>query len=162
MKKCLCFLLISVLLSGCGSQETFETIADQPVVSAAAPMAEVMLELPKEALVPASESTEGRLYLCDGYELLVQTLASGDLDATIRSVTGFGREELTVIQSEAGAVKRYELVWSCLGEAGEQVGRACVLDDGNYHYVLSVLADADRAAELQEVFSEIFGSYSLG
>ena len=46
-------------------------------------------------------------------------------------------------------------------EEGEQVGRACILDDGSYHYVLSVLAQADRAAELEGVIADLFRSYSL-
>lgn len=162
MKKCVVFLLISVLLSGCGAEEVFETVADEFVQSAAAPMSEILLTLPEDAAAPVSRSENGTLYQCDGYELAVQTLEAGDLDATLRAVTGYGREELTVIETKSGDIKRYDLVWSCLGEEGELVGRACVLDDGNYHYVLSVLAADDRAKEFEDAWEELFSAYALG
>lgn len=161
MKKCLGFLLVFLLFSGCAAEETFETIADDLVQSVTAPMAQVILELPEDAAAPASESDAGQLYLCDGYEILVQTMAAGDLDATLRSVTGYNREELTLMQTGNEGIRRYDLVWSCLGEKGDRVGRAAILDDGNYHYVLSVLTDADRAREFETVISELFESYSL-
>lgn len=162
MKKCFCLLLISVLLAGCGSTPTFETVADEWVQDVAAPLGEIRLTLPEEAVIPVSESEIGKLYQCDGYEIAVQTLEFGNLDATIRTVTGYSREDLTVLETCLDDIRRYDLVWSCLGEQGEQVGRACVLDDGNYHYVLSVLAEADRAHELETVISDLFRSYSLG
>lgn len=162
MKKSVVFLLLSFMLTGCAAEDTFETVADEWVQSAAAPMGEVFVSLPEEAAAPVSESENGTLYQCDGYEILLQTLASGDLDTTLRTVTGHGREDLTLLETRAGDIKRYDLVWSCLGEEGEQVGRACILDDGNYHYVLTVLADADRAGEFETVWEELFSSYSVG
>ena len=162
MRKILVFLLVSLIFAGCGAQETMETVADEWVQSAAAPVSEIHLTFPEEAAAPVSESETGALYQCDGYDILVQTLEAGDLDATLRSVTGYSREDLTVIETRFSDVKRYDLVWSCLGELGDQVGRACVLDDGNYHYILSVLADAERAGEFEVVWEALFGSYSLG
>lgn len=162
MRKCVYFLLSLFLLAGCAQQETFETISDE--IPSAEPVSarQVNLTLPEEAAVPASESESGKLYLCDGYEILLQTLPAGNLDATLRNVTGYGQQELELIRTETDGIRRYDLVWSCLGENGEQVGRAAIYDDGNYHYVLSVLAQADRAKEYQDVFSQLFSSYSLG
>lgn len=162
MKTILCVVLFSVFLGGCAAEDTFETVADEWVQSVAAPVREVVLSLPEEAAAPVSARENGTLYQCDGYEIMVETLASGDLDATLQSVTGYGREELTVMETRSGDLKRYDLVWSSLGEAGDLVGRACVLDDGNYHYVLSVLADASRAGEFEEAWNELFSGYSLG
>ena len=162
MKKTVAFLLICFLLSGCAAESTLETVADEWVESAAAPAAEICLRLPEEAAATVTETANARLYQCDGYEILVQTLSSGDLEATLRSVTGYGREDLTVMETRSGDVKRYDFVWTCLGEAGEQVGRACILDDGNYHYALTVLADAGRAGEFESLWQELFGNYALG
>ena len=161
MKKSFFFLLITVFLTGCGSEATFETVADEWVQSAAAPMRQILVTLPEEAAAPVSESEVGSLYQCDGYEIAIQTLEAGDLDATLRTVTGYSREDLTVMETKLADIRRYDLVWSCMGEHGELVGRARVLDDGNYHYVLTVLAQADRAAELEGVIADLFRSYSL-
>ena len=162
MKKCAVFLLISMMLSGCGAEETFETVADEFIQSAAAPLREVVLELPEEAVLPASESDAGTLYLCDGYEISVQTLPAGDLEASVYQITGFSKDRVEVISTQPGTYRRYDLVWSTLGEQGDQVGRAAILDDGSYHYVLSVLAEADRAGEFEQVFRALFESYALG
>lgn len=162
MKKCVSLLLMAFLLTGCGAEETFETIADEFIREAAAPAAEIHLALPEEAAVPVSESENGTLYQCGGYDLQVQTLEAGDLDRTLRTISGRSREELTVLETGAAGIKRYDLVWSCMGEAGELVCRGCILDDGNYHYVLTAQAEADRAGELEPVWEEIFGSYSVG
>lgn len=162
MKKCVFFLLICILFYGCSAEETFETILDQPVSGTEPMAAQVLVMLPEEAAVPASESESGQLYLCDGYDILLQTLPGGDLDATLRSVTGYGCDDLNLIQTGLNGVKRYDLVWSCMGESGDRVGRAAVLDDGYYHYVLCVLSDAERTREFEEEFSELFENYSLG
>lgn len=162
MKKILIILLCSVLLSGCAAEDTFETVADEWVQSVAAPVRDVMLTLPEEAAAPVSAKENGTLYQCDGYEIMLETLPSGDLDATLQNVTGYAREDLTVLETRSSGIKRYDLVWSCMGEAGELVGRACVLDDGDYHYVLSVLADAERAGEFEAEWNSLFSGYSLG
>lgn len=161
MKKYALFLLVSLLLSGCGAEETFETVADDWVQSVAAPMREITLTLPEDAAAPVSAGEKGVLYRCGGYEIMVETLSSGDLEATLREVTGYSRENLTVLETREGELKRYDLIWSCLGEQGQQVARACILDDGNYHYVLTVLADAEQAGEYEQVWNDLFSSYSL-
>ena len=160
MKKWMMLLAICTMLSGCAPEETFETVADEIFEVAAVPR-QVAVDLPPEAAAPASESENGAIYICDGYEITVQTLPGGDLDATVRTVSGYGREDLTVLESGQGELKRYDLVWACVGEEGERVGRCAVLDDGNYHYVLCVLTDADRVPEYEETWSALFGSYSL-
>ena len=58
-------------------------------------------------------------------------------------------------------VKRYDFVWAAAGEHGQQVCRACILDDGAYHYVMSASADEADAGALQSVWRELFNSYRL-
>ena len=151
---------MSLLLAGCAEAELGETVADvwQEAVTVAAPR-ETRLELPGEAVACAMESDTGRLYFGDGYEVMVQTLSSGDLDATIRALTGFDREDITVIQSQSDP-KRWEFAWASAGEGGERLGRGVVLDDGNYHYCLTVLQDADDD-DCQIIWSQVFNSFEL-
>lgn len=160
MKRILLVLLMSLLLAGCAEAELGETVADvwQEAVTVAAPR-ETRLELPGEAVACAMESDTGRLYFGDGYEVMVQTLSSGDLDATIRSLTGFDREDITVLQSQSDP-KRWEFAWASAGEGGERLGRGVVLDDGNYHYCLTVLQDADDG-DCQIIWSQVFNSFEL-
>lgn len=161
MKKFCVMMALSLLLCGCGAEETFETVADEMVLSASVQPREILLTLPEETLLPAMETESGTLYLCNGYDVAVQTLQSGDLDATVRQVSGFGSEDVTILETAAGENRCYEFVWTSATELGEQVGRAMILDDGNYHYVLSAVSPAKRAQEYQEIWNGIFDSFGI-
>ena len=58
-------------------------------------------------------------------------------------------------------MKRYDFVWASAGENGDMLGRAVILDDGNYHYCLSVQRPADPEKTSQVVWSQVFQSFSL-
>ncbi|MBR4290607.1 MAG: hypothetical protein IKT52_08205 [Oscillospiraceae bacterium] len=161
MKKLCVMMVLALLLCGCGAELTLETIADEMVLPVSAQPREILLQLPEETLLPAMETDDGTLYLCDGYDVAVQTLQSGDLDATIRQVSGFGKDDLTVMQTAAGECACYEFVWTAATELGEQVGRAMILDDGDFHYVLSTVTPAKHAQEYQEIWNGIFESFGI-
>ena len=161
MKKRCVMMALALLLCGCGAEQTLETVADEIVLHVSAQPREVLLTLPKETLLPAMETESGTLYLCDGYDVAVQIMDSGDLDRTLRQVSGFGKDDLTVIQTAAGALSCYELVWTAATELGEEVGRAMILDDGNYHYVLNTTAPAKNAEEYREIWNGIFESFGI-
>ena len=79
----------------------------------------------------------------------------------MRSVSGCGREELTVLETAAGEYRRLDFVWTVNSDEGEQVCRAAILDDGSYHYVLSAMTDADTAREYGEMWNGMFESFTL-
>lgn len=162
MKKLCCVFLVMVMLSGCGTQSAFETIGDMLDMPVIAIKRDLQLQLPKEATAPVLQSEDGgKLYLCDGYTLTVQTLSAGDLDRTMREVTGFSREQLTVMETEQKDYRRYECVWSAAAEEGEQVARSVILDDGYYHYAVTVMADFATAGELAQPWKDLLGSVTL-
>lgn len=161
MKKMGVLIFLAALLCGCGSQETFETVGDELVLQASAQPREILLSLPEETLLPAMETDGRTLYLCNGYDVAVQTFAGGDLDATVREVSGFGSEELTIMETAEGEYRCYEFVWTAATDLGEQVCRAMILDDGSYHYVLSAATAADRAQEYQEIWNGLFETFGL-
>lgn len=161
MRRICLILALLLTLSGCGSAETYETVADEMYIPVMAEPGEIWVELPEDSVMPAMESENGRLYICDEYEVAVQTLQSGDLDATVRTVSGYALEELTVLQTGSGELDRYEFVWTMAGELGQRIGRATILDDGDYHYVLCATIDAEKIEEYQEVWNGIFESFSL-
>ena len=159
--KIVCILLVIVMLSGCAGQPVLERVED-PWVEVAATQGEVVIALPDAAALPALQSPEsGKLYLCDGYVLTVQTCPGGDLDATMRQITGFPKQQLTCIETRDGDVEKYSCVWTAAGEGGAQVGRALIMDDGNYHYAVTVMADYETAGELAETWQTLLGSVQL-
>ena len=161
MKIFLCMLL-ALLLTGCTQPKDFETMSDS-YLEPELPMAqEVSLALPEDAAKAVLESAEtGTLYLCDGYSVAVQTLPAGNLDATLREVTGYGRDKVQLWQRKDGDISRYSCVWVSLGEGGDQMGKATILDDGNYHYVLTVMAAAEDAGELTDTWQTLMESFSI-
>ena len=154
-------MLIAVLLCGCAAQDTFETISDEAILPVMAQPRDIAVELPGEAALPVVENDAGRIYLCEDYEIVLQTLESGDLEKTMQTISGFEKEDLTVMETFSGDTTRYEFVWVSAGETGEQIGRGVVLDDGNYHYVLSSTVSADLIEEYQEIWNGIFESFKL-
>lgn len=160
MKKWLLILCCVFFLAGCNS-EVFETVNDPNDVEAMATPAQLLLELPEDAAVPVMNTSGGKLYFCDGYDVTVEVLSSGDLDETLRFLTGFGRSELEMLQTKRCGVDCFEGVWSAAGEAGDQVGRFVVLDDGSFHYCVTVFAPAHNAMESMESWYEVLDSVKL-
>lgn len=158
MKRCVCVLLAVMFLCGCGAEETLETVSDEWMVPVMAQPREVTVRLPDNALLPVLEQDGRQLYMGDGYELILETQSSGDLDATIRHMCGFEKENLTVMQTRQDSAARYDFVWTTATEQGEQLGRGAILDDGEYHYCLSVLRDSEAALV---VWQDVFDSFAL-
>ena len=162
MKFVLLTTTLALLLCGCGAAETFETVEDEYLQPAMAPMQQVVVLLPEDISMAVMENDQtGTLYLCDGYTVTLQTLPGGNLEQTLRETTGFSREQLGAIQTQQEGITRTQCVWTAAGEEEEQVGRLTVLDDGNYHYVLACMTDASRAESLHDVWQELFDSFRL-
>lgn len=161
MKQFIAVLMIMLLLCGCGAEETMETVADELVVPVMAQPKQIRAELPGEAAMPAVEGSSGRIYVCEDYEIVIQTYPSGDLDTTVQELSGYSRQDLTVLETDQGGVDRYDFVWASAGEGGDQLGRAVILDDGNYHYTMALTRPADSAEDSQITWSQVFGSFGL-
>ena len=154
MKKFWIWVLLPLLFTGCAAEETFETIADEQVLPVMAQPREIAVQLPEEAAVPVLENEEQQVYLCEDYEIIIETLSAGDLSGTVRTLTGYEKEQLTVMETQWQDVTRYDFVWASAGEEGDRLGRGVILDDGNYHYCMTLLRDAqEKNADWDEVFS---------
>ena len=153
--------LLALILCGCGAEETMETIADDIAVPVLSQMRGIYMELPSDSASPAVESGSDRLYQCGTYDIRVQTLSAGDFNATVRSLSGYDAEKLTVMHTIRDGFHCYEFVWASMGETGDQIGRGMVLDDGTYHYCVSVLGDAGYALENQVYWQCLFDSVVL-
>ncbi len=160
MKKILVILCAALLLTGCAA-ETFETVDDVYAPLEKPEPASVSLALPENAAAQAMEGDTGTIYFCDGFEVTVEILSSGDVDATLKALTGFGREALSVLQTRRGDADCYVCAWSSAGETGDQVGQAMVLDDGNYHYCICLMTAAESASDCLQAWQEILDSTAL-
>lgn len=161
MKMKVMIAVIALLLTGCGAEETFETISDEFAQPVLAEIRQIYVSLPENAAVPVLESENGAVYVCDAYEVYQQVLPAGDLGATVREVSGYDLENLTLVNTRQGDCKRYDFVWATASDQGDRVGKGCILDDGSHHYVLIVLGNAENAGEYESVWREILNSFAL-
>ena len=162
MGKKIAAVLAALLLSGCGTQETFETVLDDFAEPVLASVRQMYVILPPEAASPVLESETGVVYVCEDYEIHQQVLPSGDLSATVKEVSGYDLENLTMVSTRQEDCKRYDFVWVAASDQGEQIGKGCILDDGSHHYALTVLGKSDTAGAYESVWWEILNSFSLG
>jgi hypothetical protein len=159
MKKCVMLLLCALLLCGCRSADTFETLGDDHLQSVLQQQKKVQLTL-EQGAVPVQGET-GTVYFCDGYEVSVEVWKAGNISGTLQTLTGFGADDLMVIETSASGFVRYECIWVSTGEGGDQVGRVVVLDDGVYHYCITFQALADDAPALQLTWQQILDSVHI-
>ncbi len=161
MKK-LCIVMVACLvLCGCAAAPTFESVEDVYAKDPVSEPRQICLDIPADASAQVLQSDNGKLYLCDGYEVAVQTFLAGDLDQTMRAVTGFGTEGLTVMETSVSEIDRYECAWSAAGEGGDTIARAIVLDDGDYHYCLTIMAPSENVSRLSDQWQSIAASFRL-
>lgn len=163
MKKWWMCLCVVFFLTGCAAAETFETVADDILQPVMAPAGEIVLTLPESASAQTALGGDGdKLYFCDGYTVTVQTMDRGDLDRTTKTLCGFGADSLNIVETVNDGCKRWDWVWTAAGEGGDAVGRAAVIDDGNYHYCVTIMADAGKAGQLEAEWSALLRSFSVG
>lgn len=163
MKKlCVCICMI-ILLSGCAARETFETISDDILQPVMAPAGEILLTLPQSASTQTMLGEDGaKLYFCDGYTATVQTVERGDLEATAKLLCGYGTDSLDIVETAVQGKKRWDWVWTAAGEGGDVIGRAAVIDDGSYHYCVTVMASSKEAGTLEAEWTALFRSFHVG
>ena len=161
MKKLIIISLLFLFLCGCAKETEFETISDVDSYPSNEP-SEVTFILPEEASVQTMEDGDGNhIYICENYCVETYTFPSGDIGDTIQKVSGFAKDDITVLKRENGDIKRYECTWSSAGEGDLQVCRASVLDDGNFHYVLSASGNQLSVSSFEDQWQSMFSSYSI-
>ncbi len=161
MKKLCIVILACLVLCGCTAAPTFENVEDVYAKDPVPEPRQILLEIPAEASAQVLQSDSGKLYLCDGYEVAVQTFFAVDLEQTMRAVTGFGTEGLTVMETSTSEIDRYECAWSAAGEGGDTIARAIVLDDGDYHYCLTIMAPSGNVSKLSSQWQSVAASFRL-
>ncbi len=163
MKILVLGVIIGMLLVGCKAPGVYETMQDSVEQVTPGKKMEIVVRLPVDASRQVMSSEEnGDLYFCSGYTLTVQTVEAGDLQKTFYHATGFTPDQLSVMETQQGDVTRYRCVWTAAGETGDQVGRCEILDDGNYHYIVTAMAEEKMAGQLREgAWKDIFNSFRL-
>ncbi len=161
MRKLAVFLIMCVLLSGC-REKVWETISDQIMEEPREPAQLVHFAVPSGASQTVLSDEQGNaVYFCNGYTICQIVRPAGNLRATICEMTGLDMDALTVMKTQIGDVICYDCAWTCAGENGQKVCRGEILDDGNYHYSLSVFSEDEDVSDYLDVWQSLFDSFSL-
>ena len=159
MKKLIFLLVLMMALAGCAEQTPMmETVADEIVEPAAAEPKPMAVWLPDGA-AKQTMAGAGECYTWGECELRLQTLAGGDIRATLEQLTGLSPDALTVMEYQREGLQLYQTVWSSAGEEGITLGRCMVADDGEFHYCLSLLSP--EGTDTSEDFAQICASLDL-
>ena len=161
MKKLLVVLLIAFVFGGCSSEETFERIEDVQLLPVSSLNYQVTLMLPDGMTQETVSQDQETLYMCDDYVLTIRTERGGDMDRTVRQTTGYGKDDLSMIHTKRDGFDCWECAWTTAGELGLQICRTVILDDGQEHHVVSVMADASIGGELFDQWNHVLGSVTL-
>ena len=161
MKKGIAFVLLLMMLTGCGTEPEFETMGNiqyEPEVIPQAGYISVMIPAAAAEEVMA-DSTLGKRFTWDQNEIRLETLEAGDLARTLRMITGMDPEKLTVISQKRDGMNTWQTVWSTSGEDGILVGRALIADDGYYHYCMSLLSP--EQTDSAEVYEDLVSTFTI-
>ena len=161
MKKCLLLLMMTAMLTACAAKDTFETVSDEQLLPAMAQPKHISVSLPGETALPVMENDNGRVYVTNDYEIVLQIMEAGDLQQTMEILSGHSMEDLTVMETFSDGISRYEFVWASLGEGGDLTGRGVILDDNDYHYCMSVLRSTDGEEKSQINWDQVFSSFCV-
>ena len=153
-------LMSAVVLSGCSGVD-FE-----PMLDVYSPVEEVnpqnmQVQLPEDAALSVMSGDTGTLYYGENYEISLETYPSGNISQTLYNVTGRTLDELTVMEIPVAQGNSFRCGWSAADDEGERIGQCIIIDDGRYHYCLSVLADAEEADTLRPMIETVLNSYSF-
>ena len=162
MKKIVWILVTVLCLGGCANttESVMETVADAIVQPAAAEPKPMAVWLPDDAAAQTMAEGEGeKCYTWGDCELRLQTMASGDILATLSKLTGQDPQNLTVMEYERDGLRLYQTVWSMTGEEGITMGRCMVADDGSYHYCISLTSPEN--ADVTDDYAQICASLDL-
>ena len=159
MKTLIFLLVLMMCLSGCRKEtpvmETVDDVIAEPAAAEPKPMA---VWLPEGAAAQTMAGT-GECYTWGECELRLQTLAGGDIRATLQQLTGLSPDRLTVMEYQRDGLQLYQTVWSATGEEGITLGRCMVADDGEYHYCVSLISP--EKTDTTEEFAQICASLDL-
>lgn len=165
MKKGIIWIMAALLLSGCAgdTEPVYETIGnvwenEEPVSAPAS----IEFAVPDGAEMEAvSTDSEVKIYRIGDWELWTQALDGGDLRATFEQLTGMDWDALTVVNHPVGEKNVYETAWTAMDEEDTYIIRAAVIEEGDYHYCLSLMALEDNSRTVGQFFTEILENVNL-
>lgn len=168
MKKSGCLAVVCLLaaaLCACQAEVQWETVNDE-VIEASGPAEEpyvIIFGIPEDAgLEPLSEDCR-RLYVQDNgdYEILSDVVTAPNLDEALRQVSGFGEDEIDVVETRRFGLPAYRFAWASASDEGNFLSQASLVADGNYYYALIFTVREEAGTAYDACAEAVFSSFGL-
>lgn len=153
---------VLLLLCGCSTPvwETVDDLQPETAVSRQVQLFELQLQLPEQVQLLAADDA-GSLWATADSELEIEqrVFLTTDPDSAIRAISGFTKEQLTVLQTTRQGLPEYQFAWVSQTDRGARLYRADLILDGFtcYAVVCSSLEDSGEqyAFQARQVFSSL-------
>ncbi len=158
-------LCLAALLCGCRAEVQWETVDDE-VVAASGPAEEpyiITFGVPDDAsLEPLSEEHRNLYVQEDGaYEILSDVITAPNLDEALRAVSGFGADELEVLETRRFGLPEYRFAWASASDEGNYVSQASLVEDGSYYYALIFSVREEMGSAYEGCAEAVFSSFGI-
>lgn len=166
MKKWIWTLVFLALLSGCRAEPARQTVEDElePVIAVTQQPYRIVFGVPEDAEpVPAEEGESRKCYeQTEGtYEIVTDAVIADGIDTVIQELSGFPRDQLTVLNTKRGAMEEYRFAWASSSEGGVILSSAAVLEDGNRYYSLVFSTPEQYGKQCAPCMEAVFDSFSV-
>ena len=158
-------ICLALLLCGCQAEMQWETV-DDDIVMVSAPAEDpyiITFGLPADTEAsPLSEDYRSLYVHEDGdYEILSDVISAYSLDDALQQVSGFGKDELEVIETSRFGLPEYQFAWVSNSDEGTFLSRASLVEDSDYYYALVFSVREGVGTAYEDCAEAVFASFGL-
>ena len=111
---------------------------------------------------PLSEDYRSLYVHEDGdYEILSDVISAYSLDDALQQVSGFGKDELEVIETSRFGLPEYQFAWVSNSDEGTFLSRASLVEDSDYYYALVFSVREGVGTAYEDCAEAVFASFGL-
>jgi len=156
---------LGAALCACRAEPDWETV-DDPAVPVMAPASApyiITYGVPNDATEEPLSEKNRSLYVGQNgdYEILSEVITAATLDDALRQVSGFGEDELEIVETTRFGLPDYRFAWSSVSDEGEYVSEASLVEDGDYYYALVFSVRQGLGGQYDECAASVFASFGL-
>ena len=91
----------------------------------------------------------------------VMWITAPNLDEALRAVSGFGADELEVLETRRFGLPEYRFAWASASDEGNYVSQASLVEDGSYYYALIFSVREEMGSAYEGCAEAVFSSFGI-
>lgn len=158
-------LSLGAALCACRAEPDWETVDDAavPVMAPASAPYIITYGVPDDTTMEPLSAKNRGLYVAENgdYEILSDVVTAATLDDALRQISGFGEDDLEIVETTRFGLPEYRFAWSSVSDEGEYVSEASLIEDGDYYYALVFSVRQGLGGRYDECAAAVFASFGL-